>query len=78
MMHNFIQILRRLPRAGNAPSTRSHFGGATPFKVQFNFDIPLFKFHIDVDALDKWLNLLEGYYSIQKIYDTEKDHLSSP
>jgi hypothetical protein len=42
-----------------------------PFKVQVKFYIPLFEGHIDVDALDKWLNLLDGYYSIQKIYDFE-------
>ena len=49
-----------------ASSTRNHFVGVTPFKVQVNFDIPLFEGHIDVDALEKWLNLLEGYYFIQK------------
>jgi hypothetical protein len=41
----------------------------TPFKVQVNFDIPLFEGQIDADALEKWLNLLEGYYSIQKKID---------
>jgi hypothetical protein len=43
----------------------------TPFKVQDNFDIPLFEGQIDVDALEKWLNLLEGYYSVQKKFDNE-------
>jgi hypothetical protein len=28
---------------GEAPSTSNHFGGVTPFKVQVNFDIPLFE-----------------------------------
>jgi hypothetical protein len=41
-----------------------HFGGTTPFKVQVNFDIPIFEGQIDVDALEKWLNMLEGYFSI--------------
>jgi hypothetical protein len=36
---------------------------ATPFKVHVNFDIPLFEGLIDVDVVDKWLNLLEGYFS---------------
>jgi hypothetical protein len=52
-------------------SSRIHFGGVTPFKVQFNFYIPLFEGQIDEDALEKWLNLLEGYYSIQKKINCE-------
>jgi hypothetical protein len=36
----------------------------TPFKVQVNFDIPLLEFHIDANVVDKWLNLLEGYFSV--------------
>jgi hypothetical protein len=73
MMENFTQILRRLLMVAiEASSTSNHFRGATPFKVQVNFDIPLFEGQIDADALEKWLNLLEGYYSVQKIYDSEK------
>jgi hypothetical protein len=49
-----------------APSTSSHFRGVMPFKVQFKSDIPLFEGDIDVDTLEKWLSLLEGYFSIQK------------
>jgi hypothetical protein len=55
-----------------APSTNSHFGGVTPFKVQVNFDIPLFEGQIDVDALEKWLSLLEGYFSVQNFSNSEK------
>jgi hypothetical protein len=55
-----------------ASSTRNHFRSATPFKVQVNFDIPLFEGQIDADALEKWLNLLEGYYFVQKISDSKK------
>jgi hypothetical protein len=55
-----------------ASSTSNHFESVTPFKVQVNFYIPLFEAHIDADALEKWLNLLEGYYSVQKNYDSEK------
>jgi hypothetical protein len=43
-----------------------------PFKVKLNFDIPLFEVQIDVDAIEKWLNLLEGYYSVQKKINSEK------
>jgi hypothetical protein len=72
MMDNFAQILQRMPTAANAPSTSSHFGDTTPFKVQVNFDIPLFEGQIDADALDKWLNLLEGYFSVHNFSDREK------
>jgi hypothetical protein len=72
MMDNFAQILRRLPMVVvEASSTRSHFSSVTPFKVQLNIYIPLFEGQIDADALEKWLNLLEGYYSVQKISDSE-------
>jgi hypothetical protein len=36
------------------------------------FDIPIFEGQIDADALDKWLNLLEGYFSIHQFFDREK------
>jgi hypothetical protein len=72
MMENFPQILRQLPTTTEAPSTSSHFGGATPFKVQVKFFIPLFEGQIDVNTLEKWLSLLEGYFSIQKISNSEK------
>jgi hypothetical protein len=55
-----------------ASLTSNHFTSEMPFKVQINFYIPLFEGQIDADALEKWLNFLEGYYSIQKIYDSEK------
>jgi hypothetical protein len=58
--------------ATKASLTSNHFGGATPFKVQVNFDIPLFERQIDANALEKWLNLLKGYYSVQKNFDSEK------
>jgi hypothetical protein len=72
MMDNFAQILQRLPMvAAQEDSTRSCFASATPFKVQINFDIPLFEGQIDANALEKWLNLLEGYYSVQNISNSE-------
>ena len=58
MMDSFAQILWWLP-TGDASSLN---GGVAPFKVQINFDIPIFEGQIDV--VDKWLNLLEGYFSI--------------
>ena len=33
-----------------------------PFKVQVNFEIPIFEGQVDTDVVDKWLNLLEGYF----------------
>jgi hypothetical protein len=72
MMENFAQILQRLLIATCTSSSSDHFGGTSPFKVQVNFYIPIFEGQIDVDALEKWLNLLEGYFSVQKIFNREK------
>ena len=69
-MDNFAQILQLLPIDGTSTS-RSHFGGVTPFKVQVNFDIPIFEGQIDVDAVDKWLNLLEGYFLVHDFSSRE-------
>jgi hypothetical protein len=44
---------------GEAYSSSGH---ATPFKVWVNFEIPLFEGLIDAYVVDKWLNLLEGYF----------------
>jgi hypothetical protein len=68
MMDSFAQILRWLP-TGNTSSSSE---GATPFKVQINFDIPIFEDQIDTDVVDKWLNLLEGYFSIHNFSNREK------
>ena len=61
MLENFSQILQRLPTLTGASSSSNLFGDTTPFKVQVNFDIPVFEGHINADALEKWLNLLECY-----------------
>ena len=63
MMDNFAQILQRLPTSGTSASS-NHSGGATPFKVQVNFDIPIFEGQIDVYIIDIWLNLLEVYFLV--------------
>jgi hypothetical protein len=68
MMDNFAQILQRSP-TGSASTSRSHSGGATPFKVQVNFEIPIFDSQINVDAVDRWLNLLEGYFLVHDFSD---------
>jgi hypothetical protein len=68
MMDSFMQILRWLPTGDASSSNR----GATPFKVQINFDIPIFEGQIDTDAIDKWLNLLEGYFSVHNFLNREK------
>jgi hypothetical protein len=72
MMYSFTYILQQLPMEIEASSTSSHFRGMIPLNVQVNFDIPLFEGYIDAYTLEKWLNLLEGYYSIQKFSDGEK------
>jgi hypothetical protein len=68
MMDGFAKILRR-PPTGDASSSN---GGATPFKVQINFDIPIFEGHIDADMVDKWLNMLEGYFFVHNFSNREK------
>jgi hypothetical protein len=72
MMENFSHILQCLSITTGASSSRDHFGGTSPFKVQVNFDILVFEGQIDVDALEKWLNLLEGYFFVHNFSDREK------
>jgi hypothetical protein len=67
MMDNFAQILRRLSTS-DASTSRE---GATPFKVQINFDIPIFEYKIYLDVVNKWLNLLEGYFFVHNFFDRE-------
>ena len=71
-MDNFAQILCQLPTTLDASTSSAHFGSMPPFKVQVNFNIPIFEGQIDVDALEKWLNLLEGYFSLYNFSDREK------
>jgi hypothetical protein len=67
MMDSFAQILRRLRTDDASSSSR----GVTPFKVQINFDIPISEGQIDTDVVDKWLNLLEGYFFVHKFSNRE-------
>jgi hypothetical protein len=67
MMDSFSQILRRLP-IGDAYSSN---GGVTPFKVQINLDVSIFEGNIDEYAVEKWLNLLEGYFSVHNFSNRE-------
>jgi hypothetical protein len=54
MMEKFAWILQRLPIVeAEASLIRNQFSSATPFKLQVNFDIPLFEGQIDADALEK-------------------------
>ena len=71
IMDKFNQILQWLP-TGSASTSSSHSGGTSPFKVQVNFKIPVFEGQIDVDFIDRWLNLLEGYFSVHDFSDREK------
>jgi hypothetical protein len=43
MMENFPHIIQCLPIATGASSSNNHFGGTSPFKVQVNFNIPIFE-----------------------------------
>jgi hypothetical protein len=53
---------------GDASSSSGH---ATPFKLQVNFDIPLFEGLIATDVVDKWLNFIEGYFLVHNFSDKE-------
>jgi hypothetical protein len=67
MMDIFAHILRRLQTSDTSVSS----GGAAPFKVHINFDIPIFEGQIDADEVDKWFNLLEGYFSVHNFSNRE-------
>lgn len=54
------------------PSSDTHSIGVTPFKVQVKFDIPIFEGHIDANTIDRWLNLLEGYFLVHDFSNREK------
>jgi hypothetical protein len=71
-MNIFAQILWWLLTIEDASTSSGHFVGTTPFKVQVNFDIPVFEGNIDADILEKWVNLLEGYFSVYNFSDREK------
>jgi hypothetical protein len=72
MMDKFTHILQLLSIATNTSSSSDHFGGTSPFKLQFNFYIPIFEGQIDANSLEKWLNILEGYFFVQDFSDREK------
>jgi hypothetical protein len=72
MMENFSHILRCLPIEKGASSSNDHFGSTSHFKIQVNFDIPIFEGQIDAEALEKWLTLLEGYFFVHNFSDREK------
>jgi hypothetical protein len=71
MMENFSHILQCLSITTCASSSSDHFGGTSPFKVQVKIYIPVFEGQIDVDTLEKWLNLLEGYFFVHNLSDRE-------
>jgi len=55
IMKKNSQILRRLLVKADTSTSSDNFGGAAPFKVQFNFDISIFEVQIDANALEKWV-----------------------
>jgi len=71
MMDSFAWILQRLPR-GDASASNSYSRNATLFKVQVNFEIPIFEGQVDVDSIDKWLNLLDGYFFVHEFSNREQ------
>ena len=68
MMDSFTQILQ-WPQTGDASSSSR---GDVPFKVKINFDIPIFESQIDTYVVDKWLNLLEGYFYVHNFSNRKR------
>jgi hypothetical protein len=52
-------------------SSSGQFGGPSHFKVLFNFDILIFEGQKEADALEKGLNVLEGYFFVHNFFDRE-------
>ena len=77
MMDSFAQILQWFPTYG-ASTSNNHSVGATLFKVHVQFDIPLFEGQIDANIIDRWFNLLEGYFSVHDFSDQEKIIFCTP
>jgi hypothetical protein len=72
MMENFSHILKRLPIASGASSSSDHFGGTSPFKVQVNFDIPVFEGQIDAECPRKMVKSARRLFLCSQFFDKEK------
>ena len=70
MMDNFSHILQWIPTNSTSASCSQPWG-VTPFKVQEKFDIPIFEGQIDADIVYRWMNLLEGYFSVHDFSNIE-------
>jgi hypothetical protein len=68
MMDSFAQILRRLPTDDASSSS----GGTAPFKVQINFDIPIFEGQIDADVVDKVVESTRRVFFVHNFSNKEK------
>lgn len=77
MMDNFSQILWQLAK-GNAYPSNSHFGGATPFKVQVSFEIPIFEGQKDANIVDRWLNMLGRIFFSSRLFQKGKYFFCTP
>jgi hypothetical protein len=72
MMENFSHILQLLLITKGMSSSSDHSRSTSPLKLQVNFCIPVFEGQIDADSLEKWLNMLEGYFYVHNCFDREK------
>ena len=59
-----------MPTSG-ASTSNNHFWGATPFKVQVKFGIPIFEGQIDTNVIDRCLNQLEVYFLVHDFSNWE-------
>jgi hypothetical protein len=72
MMEIFSHILQLMSIIVGTYSSSDLFRSTSPFKLKVNFDILIFKGQIDAYALEKWLNILEGYFFVHNFTDREK------
>jgi len=66
-MDSFAKLLWWLPK----DDTSSSNIGVIHFKVQIHIEIPISEGLIDTDVADKWLNLLELYFSVHNFSNRE-------
>ena len=58
-------------------STRPNFDKMSPFKVQMNLDTPNLEGKIDGESINNWVQQLESYYSVNKLFEEENITIAS-
>jgi len=61
-----------------APSTSTYFREMSTFKVQINFDIPLFEGKMGVEAMEGCFNQLKSHFFVHNSSNNEKITFTLP